>query len=73
MSAPIAFVVKMAVEKLRYISPGTAEHSRFKQDKTYSEHQIHKYLSDTLRNKSGLKKGDYITPLLFVRFFRIRQ
>ena len=63
----------MAVAKLRCKSPGTAEESRFKQDKTYSEHQTNKYLSDTLHNKNGLKKGDYITPLLFIRCFRTRE
>jgi hypothetical protein len=60
VSASIALVVKMAVAKLRYKSPGTAEKSRFKQDKTFSEHQTDKYLSDTLRNKNAFKKGDYI-------------
>ena len=56
MSVSIALVVKMAVEKLRYRSPGTAEQSRFKQDKTYSESQVDKYLSDISHNKNGLKK-----------------
>ena len=59
MSASIALVIKIAVAKLRYKSPGTAEQNRFKQDKTYSEQQIDIYLSDTLRNKNGLKKRDY--------------
>jgi hypothetical protein len=62
VSASIALVVKMAVEMLRYKSLGTAEQSRFKQDKIYSEHQIDKHLSDTLRNKNGFQKRDYITP-----------
>lgn len=69
----IALVVKTAVAKLRYKSPGMAEQSRFKMDKTYSENQIDKYLFDTSRSKNGLKKGDYITPLLFIRYCRIRQ
>jgi hypothetical protein len=52
----------MTVEMLRYKSLGTAEQSRFKQDKTYGEHQIDKHLTDTLRNENGFQKRDYITP-----------
>jgi len=69
----IALVVKMVVAKLSYKSPGIAEQSRFKQGKTYSGNQIYKYFSDASRNKNGLKKGDYITPLLFISCFVIRQ